>query len=85
MVVEAEEEHVGLLLRQPLRHRVVAFEERLPVRFLLLPRSKAIAMVGTCEVPMPPMIRAMTGLRGSAWDVPQKSCTWIRDHMQSGN
>src|SRR5213075_1183755 len=36
VVVEAEEEHVGLLLRQPLRHRLVALEERLPVRVVLL-------------------------------------------------
>src|SRR5207237_5199706 len=36
VVVEAEEEHVGLFLREPLRHRLVALEERLPVRILVL-------------------------------------------------
>src|SRR3954465_2675137 len=36
VVVEAEEEDIGLLLRQPLRHRLVALEERLPVRIALL-------------------------------------------------
>src|SRR6185503_9797917 len=36
VVVEAEEQHVGLLLGQPLRHRLVALEQRLPVRVLLL-------------------------------------------------
>src|SRR3954469_10727615 len=36
VVVEAEEEDVGLLLGEPLRHRLVAFEERRPVGVLLL-------------------------------------------------
>src|SRR3954469_2463334 len=36
VVVEAEEEDIGLLLRQPLRHRLVALEERLPVGIALL-------------------------------------------------
>ena len=36
VVVEAEEQHVGLLLGEPLRHRLVALEERLPVRVVLL-------------------------------------------------
>ena len=36
VVVEAEEEHVGLLLGQPLRHRLVALEQRRPVRVVLL-------------------------------------------------
>ena len=59
VVVEAEEEHVGLLLRQPFRHRLVALEERRQSGSFCLPLSNAIAIVGTCEVPMPPMMRAM--------------------------
>src|SRR5258706_14940902 len=31
MVVKAEEENVGLLPREPLRHRLVALEQRRPV------------------------------------------------------
>src|SRR5216684_4035351 len=36
VIVEAEEQHVGLALGEPLRHRLVALEQRLPVRVVLL-------------------------------------------------
>src|SRR5882762_5139527 len=36
VIVEAEEQHVGLALGEPLRHRLVALEQRLPVRVILL-------------------------------------------------
>src|SRR5205814_2884805 len=35
VIVEAEEQHVGPALGEPLRHRLVALEQRLPVRVVL--------------------------------------------------
>src|SRR5438445_11372428 len=36
VIVETEEQHVGPALSEPLRHRLVALEQRLPVRVVLL-------------------------------------------------
>src|SRR5882762_4171048 len=36
VIVEAEEQHVGPALGEPRRHRLVALEQRLPVRVVLL-------------------------------------------------
>jgi hypothetical protein len=50
VVVEDQEHDVGLVLLDPLAREVVAGEDLLPVRLLVLPRSIAAPMAGTCEV-----------------------------------
>jgi hypothetical protein len=50
MVVVDQEDHVGRVVLHPLLAGLVALEQRLPVRLVVLPRSMAAPMAGTCEV-----------------------------------